>query len=116
LGESFLTCRKAQDRPEPEDVDRWLETHNTAGQNGSLSQAGIGFSQSHSDGFLQSPRAGAEQPKRLVFLFVLAVGLANWRFTEGRGTTATDSSGHDFIATLVGDVDWSTKTPAGLNR
>jgi hypothetical protein len=44
------------------------------------------------------------------------VGLANWRFTEGRGTTATDSSGHDFIATLVGDVDWSTKTPAGLNR
>lgn len=42
--------------------------------------------------------------------------MGNWRFTEGAGTTAADSSGHGFTATLVGNVTWSTNTPARLNR
>jgi len=34
-----------------------------------------------------------------------------WRFAEGSGTVAADSSGHGFTGTLTGDVSWSKDIP-----
>jgi hypothetical protein len=34
-----------------------------------------------------------------------------WRFAEGSGTVTTDSSGHGFNGTLIGDVSWSKASP-----
>jgi len=42
--------------------------------------------------------------------------VANWRFSEGAGTIAADSSGHGFTATLDGAVGWSSAVPANLRR
>jgi len=39
-----------------------------------------------------------------------------WRFAEGSGTTAADSSGHGFIGTLTGDASWSKEIPPAIRR
>jgi hypothetical protein len=34
-----------------------------------------------------------------------------WRFDEGSGSTAADSSGHGFSGTLIGGISWTTNLP-----
>jgi len=39
-----------------------------------------------------------------------------WRFDEGQGLTASDSSGCGLVGTLVGSVTWSTNLPPALRE